>query len=123
MPRAHRAGLGHAGNAGQHLTCSSSNLTSVLRQASTPWMRAGGRPDPSSRWLIDVSGRATCNISSQLLPDLWKNASIDCVMLKPDTKSKVITGLRTHDSDTGSPEVQIGIFTEQIKQLTKHLQE
>jgi small subunit ribosomal protein S15 len=44
-------------------------------------------------------------------------------MLKPDTKSKVITGLRTHKTDTGSPEVQIGIFTEQIKQLTKHLQE
>ena len=44
-------------------------------------------------------------------------------MLKPDTKSKVITGLQTHKSDTGSPEVQIGIFTEQIKQLTKHLQE
>jgi small subunit ribosomal protein S15 len=44
-------------------------------------------------------------------------------MLKPETKSKVITGLATHQKDTGSPEVQIGIFTEQIKQLTKHLQE
>jgi small subunit ribosomal protein S15 len=44
-------------------------------------------------------------------------------MLKPDTKSKVITGLQTHKQDTGSPEVQIGIFTEQIKSLTKHLQE
>jgi small subunit ribosomal protein S15 len=44
-------------------------------------------------------------------------------MLKPDTKSKVITGLQTHKKDTGSPEVQIGIFTEQIKSLTKHLQE
>jgi small subunit ribosomal protein S15 len=44
-------------------------------------------------------------------------------MLKPDTKSKVITGLQTHKTDTGSPEVQIGIFTEQIKSLTKHLQE
>lgn len=44
-------------------------------------------------------------------------------MLKPDTKSKVITGLQSHQKDTGSPEVQIGIFTEQIKALTKHLQE
>ena len=43
-------------------------------------------------------------------------------MLKPEAKTKVITGLATHKSDTGSPEVQIGIFTEQIKQLTKHLQ-
>lgn len=44
-------------------------------------------------------------------------------MLKPDTKSKVISGLQTHKNDTGSPEVQIGIFTQQIKDLTKHLQE
>jgi small subunit ribosomal protein S15 len=43
-------------------------------------------------------------------------------MLKPETKTKVITGLATHKGDTGSPEVQIGIFTEQIKELTKHLQ-
>ena len=27
-----------------------------------------------------------------------------------------------HETDTGSPEVQIGIFTEQIKELTRHLQ-
>lgn len=44
-------------------------------------------------------------------------------MLKPESKTKVITGLQTHKKDTGSPEVQIGIFTEQIKELTKHLQE
>jgi small subunit ribosomal protein S15 len=43
-------------------------------------------------------------------------------MLKTETKTQVITGLQTHQKDTGSPEVQIGIFTEQIKQLTKHLQ-
>ena len=44
-------------------------------------------------------------------------------MLKLDTKTQVISGLQTHKKDTGSPEVQVGIFTEQIKQLTKHLQE
>ncbi len=43
-------------------------------------------------------------------------------MLKPESKSKVITGLQTHKTDTGSPEVQVGIFTEQIKLLTTHLQ-
>lgn len=43
-------------------------------------------------------------------------------MLKPESKTKVITGLQTHKKDTGSPEVQVGIFTEQIKLLTKHLQ-
>jgi small subunit ribosomal protein S15 len=44
-------------------------------------------------------------------------------MIKPEIKSKVISGLRTHKTDTGSPEVQIGIFTEQIKTLTEHLRE
>lgn len=43
-------------------------------------------------------------------------------MLKSDTKNKVIGKLQSHKKDTGSPEVQIGIFTEQIRELTKHLQ-
>ena len=43
-------------------------------------------------------------------------------MLKQDHKNKVIKNLQTHGKDTGSPEVQIAIFTEQIKELTKHLQ-
>ena len=42
-------------------------------------------------------------------------------MLKAESKDKVIANLRQHNKDTGSPEVQIGIFTEQIKQLTDHL--
>ena len=50
-----------------------------------------------------------------------KGDNIDNVMLKPETKSEVISGLATHKGDTGSPEVQIGIFTEQIKLLTEHL--
>ena len=28
---------------------------------------------------------------------------------------------RLHDSDTGSPEVQVAIFTERIRELTEHL--
>lgn len=44
-------------------------------------------------------------------------------MLKTDTKSKIISGNQTHKKDTGSPEVQVAIFTEQIKVLTEHLKE
>lgn len=44
-------------------------------------------------------------------------------MLTTETKSKIIKGLQTDKNDTGSPEVQIGIFTEQIKVLTEHLKE
>jgi small subunit ribosomal protein S15 len=37
-------------------------------------------------------------------------------------KPKIIEKYRTHGTDTGSPEVQIAIFTEKITELTKHLQ-
>lgn len=42
-------------------------------------------------------------------------------MLSTSEKTKVIAGLQQHKKDTGSPEVQVAIFTEQIKQLTEHL--
>ena len=35
-------------------------------------------------------------------------------------KSTVIESYRTHDSDTGSPEVQIAILTKRIEHLTGH---
>ncbi|HMJ92106.1 MAG TPA: 30S ribosomal protein S15 [Candidatus Acidoferrum sp.] len=37
-------------------------------------------------------------------------------------KVKVISGVRLHDKDTGSADVQIAILTERINQLTEHLQ-
>ena len=36
-------------------------------------------------------------------------------------KSGVIAENRLHDSDTGSPEVQIALLTERINHLTEHL--
>jgi small subunit ribosomal protein S15 len=42
-------------------------------------------------------------------------------MLKRTDKEKLIKGHQTHETDTGSSEIQIAIFTEQIKQLTDHL--
>ncbi|MDK2984956.1 MAG: small subunit ribosomal protein [Clostridia bacterium] len=36
-------------------------------------------------------------------------------------KQEIISKYRLHDKDTGSPEVQIAILTERIKQLTEHL--
>lgn len=36
-------------------------------------------------------------------------------------KPKIISKYRLHESDTGSPEIQIAIFTEKIQELTKHL--
>ena len=43
-------------------------------------------------------------------------------MLDKKLKAKIIAKFRTHASDTGSTQVQIAILTEEIKELTAHLQ-
>ena len=42
-------------------------------------------------------------------------------MITKEQKNTVIADNRTHETDTGSPEVQIAILTERIKQVTEHL--
>ena len=42
-------------------------------------------------------------------------------MLETAKKSEIITKFRTHESDTGSPEVQVALITERINYLTEHL--
>ncbi len=42
-------------------------------------------------------------------------------MLTTRTKKKIIESHRVHEKDTGSPEVQIAVLTEQIKKLASHL--
>ena len=44
-------------------------------------------------------------------------------MITKDQKTVVIDANRTHETDTGSPEVQVAILTERINQLTEHLKE
>ncbi len=44
-------------------------------------------------------------------------------MLELKQKQEIIKKFATHKNDTGSAEVQIAILTEEIKQVTKHLQE
>jgi len=41
--------------------------------------------------------------------------------LEKQEKDTIIKTNKVHDKDTGSPEVQIAIFTERIKKLTDHL--
>lgn len=43
--------------------------------------------------------------------------------LDREQKLEVINKYKLHDSDTGSPEVQIAILTERINYLTGHLKE
>lgn len=41
-------------------------------------------------------------------------------MLATERKQGIINSYKLHDSDTGSPEVQIAILTERITYLTEH---
>ena len=42
-------------------------------------------------------------------------------MIRKEEKSAVIEANKTHENDTGSPEVQVAILTARIQQLTEHL--
>ena len=42
-------------------------------------------------------------------------------MILKDKKAEVIAANRLHETDTGSPEVQIAILTARINELTEHL--
>lgn len=44
-------------------------------------------------------------------------------MLDKKTKERIIEKFKTHATDTGSPQVQIAILSEEIKQLSDHLRE
>lgn len=42
-------------------------------------------------------------------------------MLRKEQKTAIIDANRTHETDTGSPEVQIAILTARINELNEHL--
>jgi len=42
-------------------------------------------------------------------------------MLIPEEKEKIIKGVKIHELDTGSPEVQIALLSEEIERLLLHL--
>lgn len=44
-------------------------------------------------------------------------------MLRKEQKTEVIENNKLHETDTGSPEVQIAILTKRINDLTGHLKE
>ena len=41
--------------------------------------------------------------------------------LAREQKQEIVTGYATKEGDTGSPEVQVALLTERIKDLTDHL--
>ena len=69
-----------------------------------PYLGRGGFTDPP--------------LSAGRIQERWKHT----MMLK-DQKTAIIEANRTHETDTGSPEVQVAILTERIAQLTEHLKQ
>jgi small subunit ribosomal protein S15 len=45
------------------------------------------------------------------------------VALDTATKQAIMTEYATHEGDTGSPEVQIAVLTQRIKDLTEHMKQ
>jgi small subunit ribosomal protein S15 len=45
---------------------------------------------------------------------------VEDTLLSNERKAEVISTYRTHDSDTGSPEVQVAILSDRISYLTEH---
>ncbi|CAO81325.1 MAG TPA: 30S ribosomal protein S15 [Candidatus Cloacimonas acidaminovorans] len=43
--------------------------------------------------------------------------------LKPEAKQAIMAEFKLHESDTGSPEVQVALLTQRIKDITEHLKE
>ena len=41
--------------------------------------------------------------------------------LTPEAKEAIMAEFKLHDSDTGSPEVQVALLTQRIKDITEHL--
>lgn len=45
------------------------------------------------------------------------------MILQKDQKDGIVESYRVHDTDTGSPEVQVALLTERINGLIEHLRE
>jgi len=43
--------------------------------------------------------------------------------LKPEAKTAIMAEFKLHESDTGSPEVQVALLTRRINDITQHLKE
>ena len=64
--------------------------------------------------------RLFTDLTAQLCGEYF--LKVEITMLRKEQKTAIIDANRTHETDTGSPEVQIAILTERINILTAHMQ-
>jgi len=49
-----------------------------------------------------------------------RGGSFYAVSLAKETKAQILTDFRTHEADTGSPQVQVALLSKRINELTEH---
>jgi len=55
-----------------------------------------------------------------MFPRSGPYVEVDLVAFTKDRKTEIITAYKTHDGDTGSPEVQVALLSDRINYLTEH---
>jgi small subunit ribosomal protein S15 len=90
-------------------------MARAAKRSQSTWEKGlKGRPDGS----LHVSG------ARGILPRSFEREEESrggrSVSFSKVQKSDVISGYRTHDTDTGSPEVQVALLSERISYLTEH---
>jgi len=58
---------------------------------------------------------------SDRLPGSWRLKEKEAITMQKEKKTEIIEKYRLHETDTGSPEVQIALLTERINHLNEHL--
>ena len=97
-------------------------LFDELRQPAPAFYAAGWVIESHKDWIRHAVARFRAPVSGILLrrPNRLLNQEYRKTVLATQKKNDIITKYRVHDTDTGSPEVQIAILSERIGQLTEH---
>ena len=80
---------------------------------SEPMVKATGFREYDARWLF---GKEINLMGVQAL-----GMGLGVLISELGQKQEIVTGYATKEGDTGSPEVQVALLTERIKELTEHL--
>src|SRR5262249_38838213 len=85
-----------------------------INSATAPWFA----PRPGrSWWPLPRSRRAGCGRFVSSTFEFWRKP----MSITPQRKQELIKEYASKEGDTGSPEVQIAILSERIRNLTEHL--
>jgi small subunit ribosomal protein S15 len=90
-----------------------------LRRINQVIMRSHDAPCPSPPPALHISHPRVTLFKSLTGRDLDIGVDQNSVLAR-ERKADVINRFRTHQADTGSPEVQIAILSERIGELTEH---